>query len=357
MKAQLRNHVAALCLLAPAAATFMALPSAALAQLATPEVRALEVTSDGGINPGSRLRFVLRGSPGAQASVRIRGVDHSIPLNEVNPGLYMGRYVVTRADRIEEGNPIRAILRHGNRTVSANYTVPDALGHVAAAPPQRLRIDRFDVAPVDRLAPGTELRFSLDGMPGAVATVALPGIGERVRMREVQPGHYEGSYTIRRSDNVNAPGRIVATLRDRDRTVTTQLAQPLLAAVQGRPGPIASGDFRDRPRGQVIPGPHGVPMQILSPPNNALVDANLTHIRGRTVPFAGVEIRAQAVPGQNGGVQTVFEKFVRADANGHFEFDFFAPSPVPGTRYNVTMTARTPEAMSETHLVLFQRQG
>jgi hypothetical protein len=352
MKAQLRNQVAALFLLAPAAVTFTALPSAALAQLAAPEVRALEITSDAGIRPGASLRLVMRGSPGADASVRIRGVERNIPLREVTPGLYIGKYVITRNDRVDEGNPIRAILRQGNRTVTANYSVPE-ISNVAAAP--QLRIERFDIAPVDRLVPGTELRFSLDGMPGAVATVALPGVRERVRMREVQPGHYEGSYTIRRADNMDFAGKIVATLREGDRAVTAALAQPLLSAVQ-RPGPIVTGDFRDRDRrGHVVPGPASVPIQILSPANNAQIDANLTHIRGRTVPFAGIEIRAQAVPGQNGGVQTVFEKFVRADAAGHFNFEFFAPSPVPGTRYNVTMTARTPEAMSESQLVLYQR--
>src|SRR5438045_838794 len=110
MKSHLRNHVAALFLLAPVAVTFSALPAAALAQSATPEVRALEVTSDAGVQPGSRLRFRMEGSPNAQAMVRIRGVQSTIPLREVDRGVYVGRYVITRNDRIEEGAPIRAIL-------------------------------------------------------------------------------------------------------------------------------------------------------------------------------------------------------------------------------------------------------
>ncbi len=128
MKAQLRNQVAALFLLAPAAAMFTALPATVLAQTAAPEVRSLEVTSDKGVKPGSRLRFKLEGSPRAQASVRIRGVQSSIPLREVERGVYVGRYTIARSDRIEEGAPIRASLRSGNRTGSASYTVPAGVG-------------------------------------------------------------------------------------------------------------------------------------------------------------------------------------------------------------------------------------
>src|SRR5512133_22384 len=164
MKKQLRNQVAALFLLAPAVITFAALPSAAVAQPAAPEVRSLDVSSDFGVKPGSRLRFRLEGSPRAQASIRIRGVQANIPLKEVEPGVYVGRYVVTRSDRIEDQAPVRAILRRGNRTVSANYNVPAGLADVAAAPPPtapapQLRIERFNMATQDRIEPGAELHF------------------------------------------------------------------------------------------------------------------------------------------------------------------------------------------------------
>ena len=90
-----------------------------------------------------------------------------------------------------------------------------------------LKIDRFAVAPVDRIEPGAELRFMLAGLPGGVATFAIPGVVDNVPMREVRAGVYEGSYTIRRLDNL-APSRpIVATLRMGDKTVTSNLSQPL----------------------------------------------------------------------------------------------------------------------------------
>jgi hypothetical protein len=236
MRSQLRNHVAALFLLAPAAITFTALPSTALAQRATPEVRSLDVSSDNGIYPGSRLRFVLRGSPRGEAAVHIRGIPGRIPLRETEPGVYVGRYVVARGDHIDEGIPVRAILSRGDRRVTANYNFPD-LDRVAAAPPQ-LRIDRFDAVPVDQLVPGTELRFSVEGMPDAVATVELPGVRERVRMREVRPGHYEGSYTIRRSDDVHVSRPIVAHLRAGNEVVSAPLREPLVASAATLPGPF-----------------------------------------------------------------------------------------------------------------------
>lgn len=338
MKAQLRNQVAALFLLAPVAFTITALPSAALAQPATPEVRSLEVNSDHGVAPGSRLRFRLEGSPRAQASVRIRGVQNSIPLREAQPGVYVGRYVVTNRDRIEDQAPIRAILRHGNRTVAANYTIPPGMAAVAVAPPPaQLRIERFQVATLDRIEPGAELKFTLDGMPGAVAFVDLPGIERNVPLREVQPGHYEGSYTIRRADTLNVRGPVVATLRAGDRIVTSRLAQPL-----------------------VVAGPVSVPIQILSHSNNAQVDGSTTHVRGRTAPFASVNVKVDAVPpvvGQFGVAQRVFTQNIQADANGNFDFSFSSPFPIPGARYDVSMAATKSDVTTEARLVLYQRQG
>ncbi|MEO8654831.1 MAG: hypothetical protein ABI409_11965, partial [Ramlibacter sp.] len=180
---------------------------------------------------------------------------------ETAPGVYRGRYVIGSGDRIEPGDPIRATLRQGNRTVTASYDIPADIANVAAAPP--LRIERFQMADIDRIEPGAELRFMLEGMPGAVAFVDLPGIEKNVPLREVRPGHYEGSYTIRRSDRLNLSAPMVANLRVGDRLVTANLAQPRVAAdtrppivvnmtpregetVSGGPATVVSGKFEDR---------------------------------------------------------------------------------------------------------------
>jgi hypothetical protein len=341
MKAQLRNQVAALFLLAPAAITFTALPTAAIAQTATPEVSSLDVTSSDGLNPGSRLHFRMRGSPQAQASVRIRGVEGNIALREVERGIYVGRYVINRGDRIEPGSPIRAIMRNGNRTVTASYNIPSDLGNVAVAPPppRELRIERFDVAALDRIEPGAELRFRLEGVPGAQVFVDLPGVRNDVQLREVRPGQYAGSYTIKRDDRLNMSRPIVATLRMGDRVVTSELARPLMSAA---------------------PAPAHVAIQVLNHQNNARVGDGPTHVRGRTAPFAAVDVKVRAVPpviGQFGVSQEVFSQTIRADANGHFAFDFTSPLQLPGTRYDVSMVANKADMTAEARLVLFQRES
>ena len=148
MKSQLRNHVAAFFLLAPVAIAVTALPATVSAQPATPEVESLEVTSDHGLRPGSRLRFKLEGSPHARASIRIRGTQAMIPLTEVSRGVYTGRYIITRDDRIREGDGIRAIMRRGNRTVTASYSIPTGLDDVASVPADDTRPPRIaDLTP------------------------------------------------------------------------------------------------------------------------------------------------------------------------------------------------------------------
>lgn len=430
---KVRNHVAALFLLAPAAATFTALPATVLAQQATPELASLQVSSDNGINPGSRLRFTVRGTPGARAFVRIRGVRDRIDLVETARGVYTGRYVVSSDDRIDPGDPIRATLRRGNRTVTASYEVPPDMGNVAGA--AEPRIERFEMAQVDRIEPGTELRFRLEGAPGAAAFVDLPGIERNVPMREVRPGRYEGTYTIRRSDSLDPSVPIVAKLRRGGQMVTANLERPVVAAdarspaiidlsprdgatIAGSVATVVSGSFDDRGgsgvdpasvrvllsgrnvtsetqvspqsfsyRGPLLPGQHtvevsardragnavrrswsfdvaaaqpDVQIQVLSPANNGQVDGNGARVRGRTAPYADVNVRVDAVPpiiGQFAVAREVLARTVRADANGYFDFTFNTPVSIPGTRYEVSMVARKADLTAEARLVLYQRQG
>jgi hypothetical protein len=58
------------------------------------------------------------------------------------------------------------------------------------------------------------MRFRLLGSPGARAEVDIPRVVKNVPLREVQPGVYEGSYTIRLRDDLTEIDRAVATLRN-----------------------------------------------------------------------------------------------------------------------------------------------
>ncbi len=110
----------------------------------------------------------------------------------------------------------------------------------------------------------------------------------------------------------------------------------------------------------VASAPPNVAIHILNHANNGQVDGNGTHVRGRTAPFASVNVRVDAIPpvvGQFGVAQEVFSRTLQADANGFFAFDFSSPFPVPGTRYDIRMAASKADATNEARLTLFQRQG
>ncbi|MEC5211891.1 hypothetical protein RCH06_000424 [Polaromonas sp. CG_9.5] len=232
MKAYLRNQVAALFILMPVASAMLVLPGTVMAQPAA-ELRSLQVTSDDGLRAGAELEFTVEGTPRGQAQLRIPGVPRNIVLKETERGEYTGRYTIRRQDRISPTNPIRATLKVRNRTVASNYSFPAGMANAQAGAPvppaPALKIERFTVAPIDRIEPGAELRFSLNGMPGGTAEFDIPGVVEHVPMREVRPGVYEGAYTLRRLDNLTPSRPAVATLRVGDRSVKTTLSQPLTA--------------------------------------------------------------------------------------------------------------------------------
>ena len=227
MKTQLRNQIAALFLLLPAATVMLALPGTVLAQPAAPELRSLQVGTDGGLAAGSQLDFTVEGSPRAQVNLSVRGIPRNLVLKETSRGVYTGSYTIKRQDRVNETSPIRATMRLRNRNVVANYSFPAGIAspNVAATPPAGLKIDRFTLAPIDKIEPGAELRFTLTGIAGAKADFDIPGVIDNVPMREVRPGVYEGAYTIRRTDNLTPSRPIVATLRMGDRAVSSNLTQ------------------------------------------------------------------------------------------------------------------------------------
>ena len=235
MNAFIRRQVAALFVLLPMTAALVVLPATALAQPTAPETRSLQVTSDDGLRAGAELDFVVEATPRARVNLRIKGVQRPIALSETSRGVYTGSYTIKRQDRISNANPIQATTQLRNRSVATSYNFPANMDNsTTAAPPQAppsvaaLKIERFTVAPIDKIEPGAELRFSLNGMPGGAAEVDLPGVA-RVAMQEVRPGVYEGAYTLRRTDNLTPSRPIVASLRVGNETVRSNLTQGLTA--------------------------------------------------------------------------------------------------------------------------------
>jgi hypothetical protein len=262
MKSKFRIQLAAALFLGlPAATSLVAVPAHAQSRAApAPEIEELEVNANRGVSAGSTLRFTVRGTPRGKARVQLQGSKVAVPLRETARGVYSAAYTVRQSDRIDPNRLIRATLSVGSRTVVSDYSFPPAFialaNNAPAVPPrsqaqaqsqpqppvppqvqaqpqpqlqpqpqppvEALRIERFSAAPVARLEPGTELRFTLSGNPGAMASFEVPGVASGLPMRETRPGFYVGSYTLRQQDNVTA-GPVVATLRSGDRWVTAQL--------------------------------------------------------------------------------------------------------------------------------------
>lgn len=111
----------------------------------------------------------------------------------------------------------QAVAGTGRKPVAAPLAV-------AATPPV---IERFTVKPIDKIEPGAELKLLLAGTPRARATFTIDDVARDIPMAETQPGVYEGSYTIRRMDNLPTAINISALLEANGQIARTQLAQPL----------------------------------------------------------------------------------------------------------------------------------
>lgn len=235
MQAKLRPHVAAILLLVPAA-TFLAQPAAAQerATVAAPVINALQVNADDGVAPGSTLRFRLDAAPrAARADVVLGKSGITVPLRESSPGVYTGNYVVRRADRLDPSQLMAARVTpvSGGQVIARNFSYPRSFQQLAmgapagpgTAPPPGPGIERFVMRSMGRVEPGRELRFRLLGAPGGDAWMDIPGVISGVDLAEVRPGVYEGTYTVRRRDNLQAFDRAVASLRMGNRTLTARV--------------------------------------------------------------------------------------------------------------------------------------
>ena len=197
-------------LLALAAALPLTVGTSALAQTAA----AATVTADSfsveqvrELTPGTELAFRLTATPGSEVTLQIGGATSVVRLNEVRFGVYEGDYTVRTRDRLTANSLVTArILRDGREM---NATLDQSLLRGAPSPVQTARIGAFTVNAPDRIRAGDELKFSLSGVPGGTARVAVEGIANSMPLTEVSRGLYEGSYTVSRRDRLR--GNLVAT--------------------------------------------------------------------------------------------------------------------------------------------------
>lgn len=228
MKNTLRSTVAAVMLLAPVAASLVVLPAnaqTARAPAKAPSISNMALNSDAGLSAGATLRVQVYATPNARrASLTLGDSGITVPLKQQTAGNYVGSYVIRKADRIDPMQLMTARVTYGERTYSRNFNFPPAFQALAmGAAPSSVAIDRFVMRPMGRLEPGRELRFRLNGAPGGDAFLDIPGVIRGVDLVETRPGVYEGTYTIRRRDDLDAFRRSVATLRNGNQRATARL--------------------------------------------------------------------------------------------------------------------------------------
>jgi hypothetical protein len=325
-----------------------AAPAQPAAQAQAPGIERFVMRSMGRLEPGSELRFRLVGAPGADAWMDIPGVIRGVDLTEVRPGVYEGTYTVRRRDDPDAFRNAVATLRSGNQRATARVDVRGEDRDVAAGRDERApQITELTPANGERVAERgrTHLRAHLSdegsGIDPASVRLRLNGrdvtADARVTPEEL---HYRADLD---------PGRYTAELTVRDQAGN--------ASTKSWSFDVMPGDRFSGPAGADLP------LQITSHSNNMVVDAagNLS-IHGRTAPYANVRVQVEAVAnvaGVLGVTQPVADQSVQADRNGYFGVAL-APRgglPIPGTRYDLRVTATSGSQTAEEHLTLIQRQG
>lgn len=113
-------------------------------------------------------------------------------------------------------------------------------------------IEQFYVESDEQLVPGSKITFTVEGTPGAKASVRIGGIARRIPLKEVEEGVYEGSYTMRSGDQISASTTARATLQRRNRSTSALLRESLGATVGAVAGAAVSVP------GTVLPGVVGI---------------------------------------------------------------------------------------------------
>lgn len=154
------------------------------------------------LRPGEELKFVLRATPGAKATLQIEGASAPVAMTETTPGQFEGSYIIRQRDQLTERTRVTANVVRNGRTVSAMLASSLQAGSPDVLAVSNSAISDFQVTAPQRLRPGEEVNFVMKGPPGGQARVAIEGIDNAVPLREVSRGSYEGIYVIRRGDRL-----------------------------------------------------------------------------------------------------------------------------------------------------------
>lgn len=293
------------------------------------------VTPVARIEPGAELRFAAVGTPGARASFTIDGVVQGVAMPEVRPGRYEGAYTIRRNDNFPPSLNITAALEANGQV--ARSRLNQAL-LVDARPPT-----------IRNMAPRNN--ETVTGNPASVSATFddRGGVGLDTRSVKIMIGGQD------MTRNASITPQFI-TWRGDLRPGT----YPVEITAADTAGNAVRQNWVFNVAGPQTPPPAAVlPLQITSHANNAQVGSGVIEVRGRTAPDAKVDIQVQVVASVAGffGInQQVLNQSVRADGNGVFGFSFQAQVPVPGARFEATITATKGDLSQEARLVLFQQR-
>jgi hypothetical protein len=374
MKAQLRSTVAAVMLLVPVAASFVAQPAAAQQQ-AAPAIASLALNADAGLSPGSTLRLQLQGTPYARsASVVLGDSGIVVQLQPQSPGTFTGAYVVRRNDRIDPLQLMTGRVSDGQQTLTRSFSYPPAFQALAMGNQQATRAEDRQERREERREERQERREARNDRTAPQITDMTPAHGERIGERG------RAHVTARLSDEGSGidAGSVRLRLGGRDVTAESRITEnevnfrgdlepgryTVELSVRDQAGNMTSKswtfDILDRQRERVSQLPPGVlPLEVTSHVNNGRVDANgNVVIQGRTAPHATVRVQVESVAnvaGLLGLTQPVMDQTLQSDANGRFSIAVpQGQIPIPGGRYDVRLTSTRGTQTAEERLTLYR---
>lgn len=175
------------------------------------------------------------------------------------------------------------------------------------APPGVPVITGFDVEQARRLTPGTVLLFTLRGTPGAMATIGVDGQSSRYYLNELEPGLYQGTYTLRSADRFTGNTLVNANLRLGNQVASAVLDESLLYGAPWRNAAQRAADtaaaamprierFAVVPANPLTVGGELV-FSVQGTPG-AQVSVRLAGVRGKT-------LLSETAPGQYEGVHRI----------------------------------------------------
>lgn len=298
-----------------------------------PVIERFGVTPVARIEPGAELRFAATGSPAGRALLTIDGVVRDLVMAEVRPGRYEGAYTIRRNDYFPASLNIFMTLE-ANGQVSRSRLNQALL--VDARPPTIKNLAPRNNEVVSGNPISVSATFDDMGGVGVDPKTVKLIIGGRDQTRNTS---ITPQFLTWRGDLGAGTYPVEVTASD---NAGNAVRQNWSFVVAGSQTPVTL-----------------LPLDITNHANNAQVPAGVIEVRGRTTPDTKVDVQVQAIAALAGifGInQQIFNQSIRSDSAGNFAYSFQPQIPVPGARYESTITASRGDQTREVRLVLFQQR-